>query len=126
MVLVFGGVYQGKLTYALEYYKLSENEVYRCSDNCTTLPNNKIIIYEIDKWILALIRADKNVPEAIKQFMEENKDAIVICNDVSCGIVPIDETLRKWREEVGRAITAIAAHSHEVTRLFCGIPTKVK
>ena len=126
MVLIFGGAYQGKLAYALEHFKLTENDVYNCSEDCTALPCNKKIIYEIDKWILALIREDMNVSEEINQFIERNKDAIVICNDVSCGIVPTDEVLRKWREETGRAIMTLANHSHDVIRLFCGIPTKIK
>ena len=126
MILIFGGAYQGKLAYALEYYKLTENDVYYCSDDCTALPCNKKIIYEIDKWILALIREGKNVSETINEFIESNKDTIVVCNDVSCGIVPTDEVLRKWREETGRAMAALAGHSLEVTRLFCGIPTKIK
>ena len=126
MVLIFGGAYQGKLEYALGHFRLNESDVYRCSDDNTNLPGNKTIIYEIDKWILALVRADKNVSEIMKQFMENNKDAIIICNDVSCGVVPTDELLRRWREEVGRAMTALASNSHEVIRLFCGIPTKIK
>ena len=126
MVLIFGGAYQGKLEYALEHFKLSGNDIYRCKDDDTAFPTDKKIIYEIDKWILALIRADKNVAEAIKEFIDNNKEAIVICNDISCGIVPTDDILRKWREEVGRVMTALASHSQEVIRLFCGIPTKVK
>ena len=126
MILILGGVYQGKLAFALEHFKLTENDVYNCSDDCTALPCDKTIIYEIDKWILALIREDMIVSEVIKQFMENNNDTIVICNDVSCGIVPTDETLRKWREETGRAMMALAKQSHEVIRLFCGIPTKIK
>jgi len=126
MVLIFGGAYQGKLAYALEHFKLTENDVYNCSDDCTALPCDKKIIYEIDKWILALIREDKNVSGAIKEFTEKNNDAIVICNDVSCGIVPTDDILRRWREETGRAMTALASHSQEVIRLFYGIPAKLK
>ena len=126
MILIFGGAYQGKLAYALERFGLGESDVYRCSDDDVYRPCGKDIIYEIDKWVLALVRADMDVAESVRMFIAENEDAIVICNDISCGVVPTDGVLRKWREETGRAMAVLANHSQEVIRLFCGIPTKVK
>ena len=125
MILIFGGAYQGKLDYALERFSANENKIYRCNSEDTSIPDGKII-YEIDRWILALIQADANVTENINNLISANKDAIVICNDISCGIVPIDTVMRKWREETGRALAVLARQSDEVIRLFCGIPSKVK
>jgi len=125
LILIFGGAYQGKLDYALERFSAKENQVYRCNNEDTSMPSGKII-YEIDRWILALIQADADVAENIRNFAVINKDAIVICNDISCGIVPIDAVMRKWREETGRALAVLARHSSQVVRLFCGIPSKVK
>ena len=126
MILIFGGAYQGKLAYALERFGLSESDVYRCGDEDTAIPGGKRIIYEIDRWILAMVRADMDAAREVRSFIERNGDAAVICNDVSCGIVPTSEVLRKWREETGRAAAELARRSDEVIRLFCGIPTKVK
>ena len=126
MVLIFGGSYQGKLAYALERFKLSESDVYRCNDEDSTMPKNKKIIYETDKWILALVKSDIDVDEAIRQFVGNNQDAIVICNDISCGVVPSDPVLRKWREAAGRSLAVLSQVSDEVVRLFCAIPTRIK
>lgn len=126
MVLIFGGAYQGKLDYALEHFGLEKDDVYFCNDTDIALPNGKKIIYEIDKWILALVRESGDVKENVADFVSENMDAIVICNDVSCGVVPVDPVLRKWREEVGRATGCLSQNSDEVVRLFCGIPSRVK
>jgi len=126
MVLIFGGAYQGKLDYALQRFELSREDVHFCKETDTTAPHGKKAVCEIDKWILALVRADANVAEAMTQFMADNPDAIVICNDVSGGVVPIDATFRKWREEAGRAMGQLAQNSKEVVRLFCGIPTVIK
>jgi len=126
MVLIFGGAYQGKLDYAMKRFGLSKEDVFFCDDTEVAVPTGKKIVYEIDKWILALVKANKNIEEDINHFTERNPDAIVIANDISCGIVPVDRFTRQWREETGRAVGKIAQHSDEVARLFCGIPTKIK
>ena len=126
MVLIFGGAYQGKLDYAMERYGLTESDVYKCGGGNTDTPEKKKIIYEIDKWILALVRADIDPAEAVSRFIDSHPDAVVICNDISGGIVPIDPVMRKWREAVGRALAAVSQKSDEVVRLFCGIPTVIK
>jgi len=126
MILIFGGAFQGKLDYALERFNLTEDDVYRCGDDSIDAPGNKKIIYEIDKWILALVKAEMDTADAVRQFIQNNKDAIVICNDISCGVVSMDPVLRNWRETVGRTAATISTASDEVVRLFCGIPTRLK
>jgi len=126
MILIFGGVYQGKLAYALERFNLTEGYVYRCDNDDAVMPKDKKIIYEIDKWILALLKNDMDIESAIKQFISCNKDVIIICNDISCGVVPVDILLRKWREATGRILAMLSQESEEVVRLFCGIPTRIK
>ena len=109
MILVFGGVYQGKLAYAQKRF------------------SNKIkIINDFDKWILELVQTEQNTEEAVRRFIKDNMEAVVLCNDISCGVVPVDAMDRKWREEVGRAMAIIANASDEVIRLFCGIPMRIK
>ena len=126
MILIFGGAYQGKLKYALEKYNLCVNDIYRCIEDDTAVPGGKKIIYEIDKWILALIKTDMYTEKVLQQFIELNKDAVVICNDISGGVVPMDPVLRKWREATGRAMADFSKTSDEVVRLFCGIPSRIK
>jgi len=125
MVLIFGGVYQGKLSYAKNRFGLSQSDVYMCGTD-TAMPENKKVIYEIDKWILALIKADMYSEEVLQHLIERNTQAIVICNDISCGVVPTDPVLRKWREAVGKSMSELSRCSSEVIRLFCGIATRIK
>ena len=125
IVLITGGVYQGKLDYALKRFNAAEKDIYRVDDVNTDTPGGKKIIYEIDKWILAMVKDDMNVGANIKELIAENKNAVVICNDISSGIVPVDPVMRKWRDEVGRAMALLAKVSDEVIRLFCGIPQRI-
>jgi len=126
MILIFGGAYQGKLDYALARFGLTEKDVGFCINGDITYSKGKQVIYEIDKWMLSLIRSNRNVAEEVKKFIEDNNDSVVICNDISCGVVPIDPVMRRWRDEVGRSLGLLARNSTEVIRLYCGIPTKLK
>ncbi|MCL2405939.1 MAG: bifunctional adenosylcobinamide kinase/adenosylcobinamide-phosphate guanylyltransferase [Defluviitaleaceae bacterium] len=126
MILIFGGVYQGKLEYAIGRFGLTEEDITLCADENATCPTGRKVIGDIEKWILALIKDDKNVLEETEQFINKNRDTIVICTDISCGIVPIDPIMRKWREEVGKFLGLLATNSDEVIRLYCGIPTILK
>jgi len=126
MILIFGGAYQGKLEYALQRFGLAEDDVIFCADGETALPTGRKIICGIDKWILSLIRADSNITHEASRFINQNPGAIIICNDISCGVVPTCPVMRKWREEVGRFLGRLARQSNEVVRLYCGIPTILK
>jgi adenosyl cobinamide kinase/adenosyl cobinamide phosphate guanylyltransferase len=110
MILIFGGAYQGKREYASDRFA----------------PENKKIVHDLDKWILELIKSDTDVTEAVRKFIEDNQDAVIICNDISCGVVPVDPVMRKWREALGRTLAVLSQKSDEVIRLFCGIPTRIK
>jgi adenosyl cobinamide kinase/adenosyl cobinamide phosphate guanylyltransferase len=109
VVLIFGGAYQGKSAYAAERFGV-----------------NEAVICKIDKWILELVQKDADVEAAVQNFIGENPEAVVICDDISCGVVPLDPVMRKWREAVGKALAALSRNSSEVIRMFCGIPTKLK
>ena len=126
MILVIGGAYQGKLEYAKKRLNASDSDVFLCKDGEVSLPGGKAIIDEIDKWILALLREGIDVKKEVKHLVEKNRNTIIICNDISCGVVPIEPLMRKWREEVGRTLAVLADESDEVVRLYCGLATRLK
>jgi len=126
MILIFGGAYQGKLEYALKRYGLSQADVAFCADGDTSIPTGRKIIYEVDKWVLSLVKEGRNIPVETSLLISANPSAIIICNDISCGVVPIDPIMRRWREETGRLLGQLAQQSDEVIRVYCGIPTFIK
>ena len=119
MELIIGGAYQGKLEYALNKYSLSQEDVCDCR-NSSQPDFSKKIIYHFEAYVLTCMRSGKNPLDGLSD------DSIIISDDISCGVVPIDAEIRAWREECGRALTAIAARSTSVTRIFCGLPAVLK
>ncbi|MCL1804639.1 MAG: bifunctional adenosylcobinamide kinase/adenosylcobinamide-phosphate guanylyltransferase [Clostridiales bacterium] len=125
MIFIFGGAYQGKLAYARDRFGLADSDIYRCGESAE-MPEGGKVICGLEKWILALVYANADVEDEMQRFIRRNEEAVVICDDISGGVVPADATLRKWREAAGKAATELASHSDEVIRLFCGIPTRIK
>ena len=90
------------------------------------MPQNKQVVYEIDRWILALLKAGADVAEKMDQFANSNRSTVIICNDISCGVVPTNPTMRAWREAVGKSMGLLTQYSDEVIRMYCGIPTRLR
>lgn len=126
MHLIFGGEYQGKLDYVKKTYRINDNDIFYCSDDTTEIDFSKTVIYGIDKYVLANIRAGKNAESEFDKIFELLYDKIIICNDVSQGIVPVDKQLRMWRESSGRVAVKLAAGAKTVTRIFAGLPLVLK
>ena len=51
----------------------------------------------------------------------------VITGDViSCGVIPIDEFSRKWRDETGKVYQELANEADIVDRIFAGLSLRLK
>jgi len=60
------------------------------------------------------------------RICEEQPDAVIVANEVGSGVVPVRAEDRAFREAVGRALCVIAQTSSQVTRVVCGIGTRIK
>ncbi len=108
MKLIIGGAYQGKKEYALENFSGEE-----------ILDNYHLVI-------LDMLKNNIDVMKYVKEHLNDYRDKVIICDDISCGIVPIDPLMRKWREAVGHVLGFLAKESDRVVRVFCGIGTRLK
>ena len=126
MVLIFGGAYQGKQDYALETYGLSAKDVYQCDLESMVINFGKKVIANLERFILACIKEEVSAKECLEDNIEKLRDKIIICDDISQGVVPVDKTERAWREMTGRTMTYLGQEADEVIRVFCGIGTRVK
>lgn len=50
----------------------------------------------------------------------------VICDEVGCGVVPLERADRERREAIGRLCRALAREAQAVYRLQCGLAMRLK
>lgn len=124
MYLIFGGAYQGKLAYAEK--KFGKAEVCTCTEDAAEIDFSKDIIYRLEDFALACVRCRKEAKDYLKENREKLEGKILICADLSQGIVPIDPELRALREMTGRMMLYLADEAREVTRVFCGLGQQIK
>ena len=126
MIFIIGGVYQGQAEFAKSHFGISNEAITVCTEDAFEPDFQKRCICDIEQFALAAVRKGLEPKDELFKRIPDIQNVILIANDVSCGIVPMDATLRAWREACGRMNNALVARSDEVWRLFCGIPQKIK
>ena len=106
MILVFGGAYQGKTAFVEKTLKFGKDEIFL--------------------YVLGSVERGENPIEYIQQNLPMFRDKIIICDDISCGIVPLGKDLRLYRDQVGKIMQILSREADEVYRIFCGIGEKIK
>ena len=125
MILIFGGSYQGKLDFAKETFGVTDKDVFTCRTDCE-IDWSKKVLYNLDQAFLRHVREGKESREVLREHLGELRDKILIVNDISQGIVPMEREHRDWREMTGRAMLYISKEADEVHRVFCGLGSKIK
>ena len=124
MMLIIGGRAQGKLQYVMNVLKVEQNKIAFCDEE----PLEKIfdfdVIYNLHKLVLRLINEGTNPLEYILPRLEGRHT--IICNEIGCGVVPIDKNNRIYRDMTGRLCCEIAALSAVVERVNCGLAVRIK
>ncbi|MDU5105608.1 bifunctional adenosylcobinamide kinase/adenosylcobinamide-phosphate guanylyltransferase [Clostridium sp.] len=128
MILIFGGAYNGKLSFVKEKFNITEDEIYTINDelNNMDIDFTKSVINEFHKFIYKLSLKGIDATEYMMKNKELFKDKIIICDDISQGIVPLKKEDRMWRENTGKCLQYISKTSKTVYRVFCGIAMVLK
>ncbi|MBQ9206276.1 MAG: bifunctional adenosylcobinamide kinase/adenosylcobinamide-phosphate guanylyltransferase [Treponema sp.] len=117
--LVVGGAYQGKTAWAKKEFSLSDDDVCVCSGD--SLPDfSKRCISHYENYVAYCLKHSHSPKTDFSRTSVE----VIICDDIFCGVVPIDYFQRQLREQTGLALQKIAKNA-ELTRIFCGIPQKI-
>ena len=114
MVLIVGGMAQGKLDFARR-----ELGVAAWSEGA---------LGEADcvHGLHRAIRETLDWREALARWQEAHPDGVIICDEVGCGVVPLDRDERAWRELVGRICCELAEQAAAVYRVCCGLGAQLK
>ena len=121
MRLVLGGIAQGKRDYVKTAYQISENDIFSGEQL-----SGVVAVDQFHLWVKRKIKEGADVPELTEIFIKQNPDCIVICDEVGCGVVPVEKEEREYREQVGRMQIVLAKASESVERVICGIAQKIK
>ena len=62
----------------------------------------------------------------LRSLLVENASAVLIMDEVGCGIVPLDAFERQYREVVGRVGCRLAQEASHVERIVCGLGQVLK
>ena len=116
MELIIGGAFQGKLEYAVKRYGLTDEDV---CDLALGMPVPGKRCY---RHLEALSRREADMARYLPLF----ENAVVVCREVSGGIVPMDGGERAWRERHGTLMQELARRADHVTRVFCGLTEVLK
>lgn len=116
--LIFGGAFQGKRTFAKSELNIEDKEIYSFTADDTEVPAG----YRAYEHAERLVR---NILSAEESFNLLKEAEIVIVDDITCGIVPMDATDRKSREETGRLMQMLGK-DRSIYRVFCGEGVKIK
>ncbi len=122
MILVIGGVNQGKLLYTMSKWGISPEQVATTFENA----ENALVFNHFQQAVQKSLESGEDLVEKLEYLMKRNPQLIFLCDEVGCGVVPMDREERIWRETVGRLCCLLAERSEQVYRVFCGIPMRLK
>ena len=121
MILITGGAYQSKRRFAAERFALAPEEICDCALSAPDL--SKKALCHVEQYVLRCVREGRDETALLDAPLD---DKILIFDDISCGVVPLDAETRAWRERSGRLAAALAQRADEVWRVFFGLGERIK
>ncbi|MCD7821219.1 MAG: bifunctional adenosylcobinamide kinase/adenosylcobinamide-phosphate guanylyltransferase [Clostridiales bacterium] len=122
MRLIIGGAGQGKLSYALRTYQFTPADVAETFSAARTAR----VFDRFHAAVRAALDAGEDSQRLTEELLEANPDIVILCDEVGCGVIPVQREERVWRETVGRLCCDLAEQAESVERVFCGLPMRLK
>ena len=124
MIFIIGGAYQGKLDYARSALGVRDADIYTCTD--ARIDFSRSCINALEEFTLACVRHGMDPVACFDAHRDEWADSILICQDITCGVVPMGREMRAWRDATGKLCQYLARQAHQVSRIFCGLEQRLK
>lgn len=124
MRIITGGAFQGKRAFADRLYPGVEwtdggscdlNEIRTCQ-----------AVYGFHEFVKRWLKQGTSWEELASLILEENRGMILICDEIGCGLVPVDAFEREYRESTGRIMNALAEQAERIDQVVCGIGRRIK
>ena len=125
MKLVIGGYAQGKLKYICKREQLTDYEL--ADAILLEAGSEKTVIFDhFHLWVKEQLKEGKDPEAKLWAYLKQQKDLIIISDEIGNGIVPLDPFERMYRDRLGRILTELAGQAEEVIRVLCGLGQKIK
>lgn len=126
MIFVTGGCFQGKQQWVLQNCQV---QLFRVADGAVCSMEAIKSAGVLDHFHLLVRRwmqAGKIPADETEKILSDNPDIVIITDEISSGIVPLDVKEREWREVHGRICCQLAGRADAVFRVIAGIGQKIK
>ena len=127
MILITGGAYQGKSRYAKSLFpEATMTDTYPTEGMLRG--ENPLIWCNLETYTKEFLEKDPN-PDAlyasIENVIEQKKNLVLIGREIGNGVVPMEESVRFYRENYGRLMMRLGSEAEKVVRVLCGIGMEI-
>lgn len=126
MKLIIGGAYQGKKDFTCEQFQMEESTLADGRTCEYDVLKSVKGIHHLQDYIKRMLLEEKDPMSYILEQVRKNEDIVILCNEMGCGLVPMEAFDRRYREMVGRIQCELAKRATCVYRVYCGIGVKIK
>ncbi len=120
--LIVGGAYQGKRAFAQKQFALQAADFADGAVMELTQPPVQKAVCNVS----ALVRRALEQGVSNETLLRLLAGKLVLCDEVGCGVVPIEPEQDRWREAVGRLCCDLAARADTVYWVRAGIAQQIK
>ena len=85
-----------------------------------------ILVLNIQAEVKNLLLKKKNTLKFFEAKLEPLRNAILIGDEISSGVIPVSKFERQWRDETGRLYQFLADNADIVDRVFVGLALRLK
>ncbi|MER2261348.1 MAG: bifunctional adenosylcobinamide kinase/adenosylcobinamide-phosphate guanylyltransferase [Psychrobacillus sp.] len=124
MHVIFGGAFNGKRAFV-------EKKLVGCQVQWI-MAEEGIPLLLPDKEVLVIMGTENLQEDKLNRWLDQlkqwnmEKEIYVIATEIGRGIVPMEASMRKLRDDVGRFYQQLFEVAESVTRIWYGIPQTIK
>lgn len=124
MHLIIGGAYMGKLDFAIKTYGFTPEQICDCANREPDL--SFPCLRHLEEYVYRCVQRGEEPMTFFRDNREALSHSVLICRDISGGVVPMEKTDRLWRAAAGQLCQYLSKESDRVSRIFCGLEQRLK
>ena len=126
MKLILGGYANGRTACAMQNYQLTESDCFDAAAEPLARWNGQRLILHAEQLVNPWLEQGKEPCTEILPWLERWQNAVLITQEVGCGLVPVTPQQRQLREAVGHFNRLLAECAETVERVCCGLGMQLK